>query len=1742
MTSTDRMRSNIASTRSTAGTGFDFEDRVSAWLLLQMLSGAPLLGIEVRAERLRLQTKKLGYELDDLLVSGRDGEGQERSLAISCKANRQVSCNGLPKDFVQAAWRQKNSSDEAVASANVALASRGRVASFADPWSDIKTWVTAPADVALPRIQASGKHRVIFDNAVTAIQEILPEAAPEDAIQVLKCVDVIPFDFQHVPSKDESEAIAACAKLIAKDPIENANKLWQELLNCSEKHRLGDGSIDLLGLIEELRSKVDLLEHPNFAASWRQLSRLIADAQSHISGKLATGHVVERQKLISTIGDSIDRNAVAVVSGASGSGKSSTVKHTIEARFSDHRLVWLRADDFKSAVQEATRTQFGISQPLIEVLRSSTATKNVLVVDACERLDEYGISDLAKLLDGVVPVDVEPSKSAWKVVTIGQAPILEKLVPVARKFAPDSEPIDLAPLEPTEARDALLSEPRLSWMANDRDTLRALSNLKTLAWVIEGVAAFSQQGSESEPVSPPFVIDRLWSHWTGSRRTLSALLIKLAEGDASFETPPVESQIDTSRLEQLDTAPATLPVRFDDRRQLVFQHDLAADWARYQRLVELSDCPEQWGDLAGNPRWHEAFRLLTQRLLRQPTDDGFSKWDQVFAELENLDGDLSRVCDLLLDGLFLDPLAAQWLDQRARFLLEQNGRRLRRMLVRFHHVATRPSRLASAARDDIKLHLEASLRVPVVAHWPAFVGFLEEHVDAVARLHTVDVARICKTWLGSVPVKTSEGHPFPLRKELAKLALSMARSLQRAQETEQIFICDAESAIYESAFAAVHDLPDEVAQWALEMARRRPLPSDIVAERDAKVSARKEREKQGLDNDPEYQERMNAIQHSSLGFLEPKKLPPWPDGPNDSIEPRFRNVLLQNAKLVPLMIASPAAAAELLLAGMIEDNPVEARDDDWMLDLRLGLASDDSAYPPAYWKSPFYLFLKLNQSAAIDCLITIVNFCTDRWREAVGATDKTGVRIWNDEPQEVRIFAGNADVYDWTFKSTHQTTHLASALMALEQWLRDACDNGNDVDSAISELLAGSSSIAILGVLANVGKAHPKLFAGQLRPLLLNVDLIRIDTQASNSGARFFLGDWWRYGEAMWNSTQAWHHADFRKSTLRDISIDCSKKDEDFRAELIAALDLWRDATGKLDFQTEFWFAEIDPRNCVQDEVGDWKIEYPTELVSRAEADAAHVWADTQHMTLPQRCIGVLKSEGKLSIDDSEYLAGYIRADSPQDVDPETCTRAQVAAAATLVIKSGEWLSQQDELKMACTDLLSNVISGLDDAGQQLPLPTAMYHPHPQFFAITAITSLWIQNAEPEKWEALLVKVLTSYNPSVIGLATQIAYDERERLAERWDRIQEITLLWSALLALKPRFDAEQERRWRKWQDRLRGCRISGVKPKSARSLLALAERNERLMRRRAVQQLRDHGEGLEQLEPNHHFGWGLDDRVLEAASAWALKDEIGDDDVQSVRDRLIEIWAVERWRLTAKRDRDTRLPHKLGLDVIACLAKLLARRDSGNDREVWLPILSLGGDGEAVIQQFCSRFFQCFAAEGEVDAERLRCVWGNMMDFALSDEAFRGHDRWYREEQAIRHVMGFGFEVFMESMPQIEDVVLEQQEVFDAWATEYLDRGDDNIAAFARFLCNPIASRMRGRGFEQIARAVRSQGGLKVSDRRLGPQLLELVQTCIDGIDLTKPMYADLRKDALKLVDDLVAAATPGALALQDRFRRSER
>ncbi|HKS84491.1 MAG TPA: hypothetical protein VJR71_03345 [Pseudolabrys sp.] len=255
-----------ATRRSTAGSGFDFEGGVAAWVLLQALAGRGL-PVEGVVQRLQMQTGSLHWDIDDLLLTTQGA----RHLAISCKGNVQVSANGLPESFATQTWRLWTKADSPFDPATdcLALATQGTHADFQSAWSDVKKFATGDdAALALAQIAANTRFKKIFDNLKAAAGATVPDA---DVLGLIGRIDVLPFDFQQVPSKDERDAIAVARSLLLDGTEEEAKKLWDEIVDHARKTRLDSGTLDMAGLRRWLRPRFALKDLPDYEPSWARL-------------------------------------------------------------------------------------------------------------------------------------------------------------------------------------------------------------------------------------------------------------------------------------------------------------------------------------------------------------------------------------------------------------------------------------------------------------------------------------------------------------------------------------------------------------------------------------------------------------------------------------------------------------------------------------------------------------------------------------------------------------------------------------------------------------------------------------------------------------------------------------------------------------------------------------------------------------------------------------------------------------------------------------------------------------------------------------------------------------------------------------------------------------------------------------------------------------------------------------------------------------------------------------------------------------------------------------------------------------------------------------------------------------------------------------------------------------------------------------------------------------------------------
>jgi hypothetical protein len=1750
-----------STTRSTAGPGFDFEDHVAAWLLLKVLTGQPLPGIDGIGTRLQTQVEALSWVIDDILLTASAAPDDQRHLAISCKSNVQVTASRLPADFVMRCWKQwaqANPNPMQRGMDRLMLVTRGRNNAFMATWSDLKN--AAPgADVALAvgRMTATAKHRKIFESVKAPAKDAGVTVTDGDVVAMINSMEVVPLDFQIADSESEKLAIAQSRMLLVNGGIGEGKRLWRELVAQAKNVRLGSGTLKIPDLWRQLRREYALKDHPDYEASWQKLRALTRDYKKTIETALRSGLALERKGEIDKLLERMASDAVSIVFGESGSGKSALVKTILNERFPNAAQVWFGPDTLDRALNEATRTNLGIDQPLINVLDATAHVDNFLVIDAAERLSHECVLKAKALIEALQRRNKSEATVGWHVLIIGQteAWVLGTLQELASTASPTN--FEVEELSFITVKDVLRSVAGLEWLVTHSDAVSALTNLRTLAWVIQAAAQFHAQGG-NVTLSLTAIADRLWTHWTENKPSVHRLLVRLAEREARFEHSFAISQLESGDAAVLDDLPVACPLRKDGATgRIQFQHDLAADWARFQRLKEIAGDTAQWARFAGNPFWHSALRILGQLLLRQQFGTR-NAWDVAFEWAEQNRETAPLAEDMLLDALFLDPNAEAFLEQRADMLLANGGGRLLRLVKRFEHVGSVPgvSPDIQGRFGDLSLYIETHFRTPIFGRWPAIARFLSKHRDRVAKMTSPAIASVCNLWLTSTPPVLSGGARVPFRQEFAELALATAREMQLGHAKGIIYLVENETLIYQAAFAGAPDLIADVLEWALEMAHRRPYRSDIVEQVRAHRAEQAAEHKRRLESDPVYRERHEERMSLPRSISSGRRLSPWPLGPKHRIEGRFREAVMRSAGFQALMRIDAEVAGEVLLACIIESEPEEEYGSSRGVNRELGIEFDDEGYPTAPWKSPFYAFLRINPDVALGYLHQLVNFSTDRWVYA--ASKRSGsdpatlsLRLADGAVHE---YAGNYWVFTWSHQNSNFDGQLHSALAALERWLCDLIDTGIDVASRIDTLLRVTKSVAMLGVLVNVGKHRVELFKGPLRPLLGVQRIYEWDSRRAEENAfGFDTMAWARSGEFVFEMAKNWVLAPYRRRKLREIISQIIVADRGVSDFVAAATSQWvspksekealefRALVAELDYRN--YSSVFDPKSGKQ----AFEFAYPPDI---AKAIVAFQHKDSlaiQALTFPQKCREALNQASILTSQSAEWVAWLMVAldgDEEIDVEEDMLRAPRVAAAAMLLLCAPDWLAQNAVVQQRAQSIIDAAIADIVDTSE-VHGPRISTAPSHLEFAAYFVVARWILDPSRENDERLL-RLLTSDDDAAVRVLVWSAYQNREALGQRWWRLLYLALLWSGLSMLIPRYGDEEGAtvRWQGWRRWLRTRSLSTETTWSSINPQAIAERVERLEYRRWRRRYVRDGRVFT-MEPGRRLSGGLDTHFLKSAFAWLFRNQadhvIPAQELETHRQLVAAFWSHQAWWLSGsgKDENDHYRPmHEFGYALLEELARLVLESSASRAPTLWRPVFALGPKGHYAISHFLTCWFQQLTNTTVVAEFAQR--WRPMIEFMVLDSEWSKDGPWYYGQRLEREVLGFGASNSIRRAAGHAELAGMMRDLFRIWAQKRLTRDEDNLAGFCGFLADEVGKPLRMDGLQWIADAMKANPNIgKWFRDRASSAFMEFLDVLVSQHAVELRQDEKLRQALLDLSAHAVSRQLTAALTLHERIRR---
>jgi hypothetical protein len=793
-----------------------------------------------------------------------------------------------------------------------------------DAWSNLisDALITTP-DRMLARLvepettdgsQSSALQRALFAS-LRCPDELRGEGDASDAaaLQLLCHVRLMRFDFEATPSRNHDHALRDCQNVLRSGDAEEAKSLWSRLIAIADANRAG-GSLELSGLLAELRGEFDLRDYPDYRRDWQVLDRSSAEVMGDIRSQISGLAPLPRDEARANVLDCLNRDRACLLVGESGSGKSALTKQICELAYG--RCVWLTDITVDSDTEAAFERDIGITHPLCEILAASPEPC-LIVFDSFERYSPRGQRLAHRWMQTLL------SKNGPKHVHLLLTSQIEPSPKLIRSFIEAglpaalhrTTPLDLPSADDVQSLVAPISE--LRWASLRPELRPLLTNLKILDWLV----ASARSGKAINPasiISVSYLMDALWERWVeGDTDQLgrSHLIMRLGalEGDTLLPSVP-RMQLEQSEQAALRSLISSDLVRIRDQR-VRFTHDLLGDWARLNVLIgEPSLSAPYVRSRAKLPRWHRAMRLFGQRLLEQ-ANDGPERWRQAVGGLEDGTEEGAIIRDQLIEALFLATNAFALLERSWETLTANRGRLLAQMLDRFMFAATLPDPRIGAllSQTEDTGEWDHLFRLPYWPYWGPMLTVLHARRDEVAQLVPHAAAKLCALWLKSVPVELGEGLVMPWRREAAELAVAIGREVQTLNAEGNYYSNGHDKTVYEAVLAAAPELRDEVAQLCLELAERRDLDPAISTRVEQAHERQREQQRQYLEANPERGRKPLPPAWPSGELRDP-----WPDGPRDGVQNAFQEACLDTGAFPTLVRARPNAALEVLLAVCIE--------------------------------------------------------------------------------------------------------------------------------------------------------------------------------------------------------------------------------------------------------------------------------------------------------------------------------------------------------------------------------------------------------------------------------------------------------------------------------------------------------------------------------------------------------------------------------------------------------------------------------------------------------------------------------------------------------------------------------------------------------------------------------------------------------------------------------------------------------
>jgi energy-coupling factor transporter ATP-binding protein EcfA2 len=1557
---------------------------------------------------------------------------------------------------------------------------------------------------------------------------------------------------------------------------QKASELWSDLVAIAAELRPCGGSVDLPGLLQRLE-QYSFQEHPNYRADWNTLGYLSSEAMANIHTQLGPGITILREPLADSIAVQLEALGVCVLVGESGSGKSALAK-SIATSGNHQQVVWFDGQHLEERGLGTVGRALGLANNLTKFLPSFGDKRALLVLDALESFSPQALQNAVELIKSLDPV-VETSR--WRVLMTSQPLRWEWVLLQLHKYGLQLPQESVLQIElPDSGSLAPVTQviPRLSRLMLQPELGKFLRNLKILDWVANTVSSSPTDNANWVGVSD--IIDSVWAGWiqTDHRRySRDGILKKIGAEEAQSLSGVVS-------LNQLTTPDREVLADLEDRGLLSIEegkvnlsHDLLGDWSRLKTLISIdqSKLPSELRDRVANPRWHKAIHFYGLRTLERAPDS--SQWFQLIQQLDDNSGCGQLAADLILEAVAFASNAYHLLERVWPHLSANDGALLKRLLKRFRHSASFPDpRMASlTSNKDLDIWLASSMRIPIWSYWEPMLIFLHAHTQEVKTLALESAGELCKLWLSKTPTQTQDGKPFPWRRQAAELALAFAREVQGFQAERGIVHSKAYESVYEAFLYAASDLPEQVSALALELAKRRPPAAEIRTRIEESKQRQAEEHKKRLQKDPKY--LVGAIPPPPPPFGLEIRQDPWPSGPMEAVNEAFREACLKKGALLPLISECPEVAKEVVLALCIEPPQRETYRSGFLQDMRCGTVQTNAK--AMFFTGPFLTFLQINPKKALELIIELVDFATERWLEWAQAKDGISTDSEGDHSQTVDIWIadnrrsliGNSRVFGWYRETWSHAPYVVSALMALEKWLYDEVKADEDISEWIKLILENAKSAAFLGTLVALSKRHPELLLGCLKPVMSVWQVYQWDFAITQQETQIVLGLlstlWVGFGDTISNLVKDWNMLPHRKIYFRDVAIQMLLNYPELQEHFEELRTKWRSQLKSLEASPDalaYHIERFNPANyrLQKDEQCQqiFVLEWPENLRENSKKSQEYFSYSSTLMSLPIKCRKILDTKTQLEESELEglwqSLQYLVNAFDEFGDSAEHLHNAIAAGIAVLFILNAEWIEADEKKTDWCLRQLKQVVMA-DHPREILDTPHSVSDTRWEIFVGEMAVHLLAQGYTDKDTRFLTAQGVLAYHYNTTGFVFKAAWQNREKLGEEFDRLLNLGGLWAGIRWALERCQSLQLET-PKLHDWYNSTLLSFV-DQSLQSdpipFREIAVRSESLIREAVANWELEIAEGEERIRKRYPMNSevpsrsnpGLDWQVIQAAYGWLppLTEASSEQERKkwiAVFEELLQLELI--YIQTAPRDQrgeveDT--PYVSEYWVFQAIAHLVPQlRDDEQPQSFWQPILDLGGTAHYWVESFLSSWF-IIGSRVASELETFAKHWQSMIEYALESPLWQNAPSTpggFHLTTLYIHLMGLDSVGTVFSQEEYTDIITQLFPLYEKWAREWLKHS--RVAeAFTRCLVKPAARKLILPGLTWLAEVAPGIREHEWERSRLSDELLTLLCTCWSNYLPELESDSEVKKAFLSLLSILVARGHPGALELQDTIVR---